>query len=75
MTEENKRPRAAGEAKPPDSEEIRARRQAAGLTQSEAAGLVHAGLRAWQKWEGGERQMHPAFWELFQLKTHSKQVK
>ena len=71
----NKRQRAAGEAKPPTAAEIRAGRQAADLTQTQAAELVHANLRSWQKWEGGEREMHPAFWELFQLKTPTKQIK
>ncbi len=53
----------------PASDEIRAGREAAGLTQSAAAALVHANLRSWQKWEAGERAMHPAFWELFLIKS------
>lgn len=53
----------------PTSERICAAREAAGLTQSAAAALVHANLRSWQKWEAGERAMHPAFWELFLIKT------
>lgn len=51
---------------PPD---IRAARKAAGLTQTEAARLVHGTLRAWQEWEAGNRQMHPGLWELFGLKV------
>lgn len=31
--------------------------------------MIHCGLRAWQKWEAGDRKMHPAMWELFQIKT------
>ncbi|EOV4287862.1 helix-turn-helix domain-containing protein [Escherichia coli] len=54
----------------PAPDEIRAAREAAGLTQSAAAALVHANLRSWQKWEAGERAMHPAFWELFLIKTN-----
>lgn len=53
----------------PAPDEIRAGREAAGLTQSAAAALVHANLRSWQKWEAGERAMHPAFWELFLIKS------
>ncbi len=53
----------------PTQAEIRALRERSGLTQSQAAAIVHCGLRAWQKWEAGERQMHPAFWELFQRKV------
>lgn len=53
----------------PTPEAIRAAREAAGLTQSEAAMLVHAKLRSWQDWEAGKRRMHMAFWNLFQLKV------
>lgn len=53
----------------PDPAAITAAREAAGLTQARAAAVVHANLRSWQKWEGGERSMHPAVFELFMLKT------
>jgi DNA (cytosine-5)-methyltransferase 1 len=53
----------------PAPEAIRAAREAAGLSQSAAAALVHTNLRTWQKWEGAERRMHPAFWELFRSKV------
>jgi DNA (cytosine-5)-methyltransferase 1 len=53
----------------PSTEEIRAARDALGLTQQEAAKVVHSSLNAWQQWEQGVRRMHPAFWNLFQLKT------
>jgi DNA (cytosine-5)-methyltransferase 1 len=49
--------------------EIRAGRERASLNQMEAAALLHVDMRLWQKWELGEREMHPAFWELFCLKT------
>jgi DNA (cytosine-5)-methyltransferase 1 len=58
--------------KPPDSPApavIRATRDTLGLTQTEAAALVYVDKRTWQKWEGGERAMMPAVWELFLLKT------
>ena len=58
----------------PKAAEIRAAREAAGLTQTQAAVLIHATLRAWQGWEAAEgeasaRRMHPGLWELFRLKT------
>jgi DNA (cytosine-5)-methyltransferase 1 len=53
----------------PTPAEIRAARQAAGLTQAAAATLIHAARRAWQEWEGGRRRMPPAKWELFRQKT------
>lgn len=59
----------------PTPEQIRTAREAAGLSQSAAAALVHTSLRAWQQWEApatdikNHRGMHPAFWELFQLKA------
>lgn len=62
-------PSPAANPKPP---EIRAARETAGLTQTQAAGLVYVTLNGWQRWEAGERPMHPAFWELFRLKSRSK---
>lgn len=52
----------------PSPDEVRAVRQAAGLTQTDAARLIYASLRAWQQWEAGGRKMHPAFWELFKIR-------
>lgn len=57
------------QARNPTPDEIRAARKAAGLTQTEAARLVFASLISWQKWEAGDRRMHPAFWELFRRKA------
>lgn len=53
----------------PRPEAVRAARQAAGLTQTQAAELVHGTLRAWQEWEAGNRRMHPGLWELFAIKA------
>jgi putative transcriptional regulator len=53
----------------PDPEQIRAMREDAELTQSEAAAEVYVTLRTWQKWEGAERAMPAGLWELFLLKT------
>lgn len=53
----------------PGRVEIKAARESLGLTQTQAAAVVHCKLRAWQQWEAGDRQMHPAFWELFCIKT------
>jgi DNA-binding transcriptional regulator YiaG len=53
----------------PSPLEISAARAAAGLTQAEAAALVYADIRTWQRWEGDERAMHPAIFELFMIKT------
>lgn len=52
----------------PSPAAIRAAREAAGLSQTSAAELVHGSLRAWQQWEAGDRRMHPGLWELFRLK-------
>jgi DNA-binding transcriptional regulator YiaG len=54
----------------PRQDEIRAARQAAGLTQTQAGALLHTTVRTWQQWEAGDRAMHPAFWELFCLKIN-----
>jgi DNA-binding transcriptional regulator YiaG len=58
-----------GAAATPTPAQIRAARQAAGLTQTEAAALIHSTYRAWQEWEGGRRRMHPGLWALFCLRT------
>lgn len=63
-----------GPSSTPTAGEVRSAREAAGLTQTQAAALVHGTLRAWQGWEAPEgepaaRRMHPGLWELFQLKT------
>ena len=49
--------------------EIKQARQAAGLTQTEAAKLVGVALRTWQHWEGGDRKMSAPVWKLFLLLT------
>lgn len=49
----------------PTPDEIRRHREAASLTQREAAALVYGTLRSWEDWEGGRRRMHPAIWAWF----------
>jgi DNA-binding transcriptional regulator YiaG len=49
--------------------QIRERREAADITQKDAAALVHAGVRSFEDWEAGRRPMPPAVWELFCIKT------
>lgn len=47
-----------------------------GITEAQelCANAVHCNLRSWQKWEteaevsDSSRRMHPAFWELFNIK-------
>ena len=63
------RSRAASAARNPTPEEIRAAREAAGLSQTAAGALVHTTCRTWQQWEAGDRRMHPAFFELFSIKV------
>ncbi len=53
----------------PDPAEVRAAREAAGLSQTAAGVLLHTTCRTWQQWEAGDRRMHPAFWELFRIKS------
>lgn len=57
------------QARNPAPPEIRAVREAAGLSQTAAAEIVHTTCRTWQQWEAGDRKMHPAFWELFRIKS------
>jgi putative transcriptional regulator len=53
----------------PSADAIRAARAAAGLTQAQASELVYTTPRNWQHWEAGDRRMHPAIWELWQIKA------
>jgi len=53
----------------PSPQQVRQLRKDAGLTQTQAAALVHTSLRAWQQWEAGDRKMHPAFFELAKIKV------
>lgn len=53
----------------PTAKQVTDARRNAGLTQQEAAALIYCSMRAWQQWEAGERRMHGAMWELFQIKT------
>lgn len=41
-----------------------------GITEAQGlcADWLVAGIRSWQQWERGERGMHPAFWELANIK-------
>lgn len=55
----------------PNPTDVIALREGAGLTQSQAAAMVHSGLRTWQQWEAGDRRMHPGLWELFRLKIQA----
>lgn len=55
----------------PNKDQIRTARKNAGLTQTQASALIHCSLRTWQQWEAGDREMHPAFWELFLMKSAS----
>ena len=65
-----RRPPNAAKVPPPAPEAIRDWRRDRGLSASEAAALVHSTGRAWQRWEAGERRMHPAMWELARIKAH-----
>lgn len=53
----------------PTPEEIKKTRLEAGLTQTQAAKLIHKSLRVWQNYELGDRKMDVASWVLFQIKT------
>lgn len=53
----------------PTPAEIAAARKAAGLTQADAAALVHlASFQRWSEYERGTQPMDPARWELFAIK-------
>jgi len=58
-----------GPASNPTPDEITEGRNAAGLTQRQAAALIYGTEAAWRSWESGLRRMHPGLWELFKIKA------
>jgi DNA-binding transcriptional regulator YiaG len=58
----------------PTKFEIKAARYRAELTQAKAAELCHVGIRAWQMWEQGLREMPIPVWELFLIKIGARPV-
>lgn len=49
--------------------EIRATREEAGQTQTEAAEAIQVALRTWQDYEGGQRKMPPGLFEYYCLQV------
>lgn len=54
----------------PTPEQVRAAREAAGLTQEQAGAITHNARRAWQDWEAGNRRMPHSAWTLYLLMTN-----
>ena len=50
-------------------QEVKDARAAAGLTQAQAAKVIHKQILAWQRYESGDRGMDYALYELFMIKT------
>lgn len=44
-------------------------RNVSGLSQSNAAAMVHVQQRSWARWESGEHNVPPGILELFCIKT------
>jgi DNA-binding XRE family transcriptional regulator len=70
----NRSKNAASPAASPAPAKVRAAREAAGLTQTEAAEKIYGTLRAWQAWEAEadeeqHRRMHPGLFKLFMIVT------
>ena len=53
----------------PSPANIRSTRESLGLTQAEAAARAMVSLRAWIKWESGERTISAPAWALFRLRS------
>ena len=53
----------------PTPDQIKAARQKAGMTQTQAADVIYKKVLAWQRYESGDRAMDYALYELFLLKT------
>ena len=55
----------------PTGAQVAQGREKAGLTQQQAAAIVHSTARRWREWESGDHSMHPGLWELFLLRTQA----
>ena len=55
----------------PTPADVKSARLAAGLTQKQAAAVIYKDIRAWQRYESGDRHMDAALYELFLLKVGS----
>lgn len=69
MTNHPNRGRSPGPDANPTPAQVIAAREAAKLTRRQAAAVIRGSVRAWEKYELGERRMHPGLFELFILKT------
>ncbi len=56
----------------PTPSQIRETRQAAGLTQQQAADLIGVVLRTWAYWESGDYNMRSQSWELFKIRLKER---
>ncbi len=62
--------------KSPTPDEIKEAREAAGLTQAQAANKIFSdSYRSWQNYESGDRAMHPAIWWCFLQRTKRLRAK
>lgn len=57
------------EKRPPTAEEVKASREQAEHTQTQAAALIYVTDRAWRYWELGKREMPLGLYELYCIKT------
>ena len=60
--------------KQPTPADVKSARVAAGLTQKQAAAVIHKKLLAWQRYESGDRAMDAAYYELFLIKTRQIEI-
>lgn len=58
----------------PTPDEIRAAREAAQITQADAAALIYYSGARWQEWEYGKHRMHPALWDLFRHRAGIERI-
>lgn len=54
---------------PPSVKQVKDTRAFAGLSVPSSGALIYVSRRMWHKYESGEAKMHPAFFELYRVKT------
>ena len=77
MPHANRSKKNRSSAANPAPSEVRAAREAAKHTPAQAAAMIYSTASTWEEWEKEQserRRMHPAFFELYLLKTNQKTI-
>lgn len=72
MTTHPHRKRKGRSPKPLEIESFRKKNN---LSQERIAAFIFCSGNSWSQWESGDRSMHPAFWDLVQIRVKEYQIR